>query len=238
MRKIEFEHIELSDTGKAHLSRTELSTLVGFLRLLPLKCDVHALAIKLLSMYGSFANVMYAGESAAEIIPELTKPAGTALSLLPNVVACCENTNQIRFKEGYFKSLLPFFLNAMNEECKIIAFDKNNEITEIHHLAGGSDTDVTFELKTVENLFKEMGDDRCIFVHNHPGGTLCPSEEDIITFEKLHELAAENGVKLVDCVIFTLRGTYSDANKQDYPLTHNFNDEIAARRARLIRMMP
>lgn len=48
-----------------------------------------------------------------------------------------------------------------------------------------------------------------ITVHNHPGGSLTPSEEDLIVWKKLIDAGDLLGISVLDHIIVTSQGYYS-----------------------------
>ena len=73
-----------------------------------------------------------------------------------------------------------------------------------YHVAGiGSINSVHFALNSVFKVALLQNASSVIVCHNHPGGTLAPSNEDLIATESLINLGEALGIKVLDHIIVT-----------------------------------
>ncbi len=88
-----------------------------------------------------------------------------------------------------------------SEIVKVITMNSKNEVLKIKNIALGG---TNFANVQISNILKEpikMSAPRYILVHNHPGESANPSEEDIKFTEKLQEASKVCELLLVDHII-------------------------------------
>jgi len=61
-----------------------------------------------------------------------------------------------------------------------------------------------------------LGVNTIITVHNHPSGTITPSDDDIGVWNRLKKAGEILGIKVVDNVIITPEGRYYSENEEKY----------------------
>lgn len=99
-----------------------------------------------------------------------------------------------RLKDEQFRAI---FLNTQNE---LLAEEIIQE--------GTVDQAVVYPRRVLEKALKHRASG-IIFVHNHPGGGLKPSENDVELTRRLKDTLKEMGIKIHDHFIITKEGYYS-----------------------------
>ncbi len=102
------------------------------------------------------------------------------------------------------------FFNGLGEEQLLVVFlnDKYRKITELV-FSDRKENSVVADIPEIVKMFSIHNPDFVIISHNHPFGTVEPSEEDDYTTKKLHMLCEIHGVTLIDHVIVNGCKTYS-----------------------------
>ncbi|MDA8170088.1 MAG: DNA repair protein RadC [Nitrospiraceae bacterium] len=176
--------------------------------------DVKPLAKELIDKFGSFQGVLDApfgkimqvggmGENAATFLTVVKASASLYLkqnmrkdNLISGTMALLDycRVEMQGLKDEQFRTI---FLNSQNE---VIA-------DEIIH-EGTVDQSVVYPRKVMERALHYKASSM-IFVHNHPGGSLSPSKDDIILTEALKQAARSLQIKVHDHLIISKKGYYS-----------------------------
>ncbi|REC75831.1 DNA repair protein [Chryseobacterium elymi] len=130
-------------------------------------------------------------------------------------------TNQQRVritshKEAYELIIKNWNLNIIEfqEECKVILMNKGNFVLGIFDVSkGGIDSSVV-DIRIILAVALKCNATQLILVHNHPSGSLTPSNSDKNITEKLSKACDLLNLTLLDHLIIT-RNDYYSLNKED-----------------------
>jgi len=130
-------------------------------------------------------------------------------------------TNQQRVritshKEAYELIIKNWNLNIIEfqEECKVILMNKGNFVLGIFDVSkGGIDSSVV-DIRIILAVALKCSATQLILVHNHPSGSLTPSNSDKNITEKLSKACDLLNLTLLDHLIIT-RNDYYSLNKED-----------------------
>lgn len=100
-----------------------------------------------------------------------------------------------------------------HEEVKIIHLNNANEVVNVHHSTSGTDNGSLFDLKDILRKALLIKTSSIIMVHNHPSGTLWPSDADKNVTKKLKNAGDLIDIKLLDSIIITRESYYSFADE-------------------------
>ena len=95
------------------------------------------------------------------------------------------------------------------EEVKIILLNNANVALGVHELSKGGISQCTVDLKIILSIALKCLASSIIIVHNHPSGTLSPSENDINITTKLKKACELVEIKLIDHLIISRYGYLS-----------------------------
>lgn len=95
------------------------------------------------------------------------------------------------------------------ENCAIVILNKNKQIIFEKVLFKGNDNDIVLSTREIIHLLILHNGYYFYLIHNHPNGTLFPSETDVKFTEKMNKRAEKIGVKLLDHLIIGQNGYYS-----------------------------
>lgn len=113
---------------------------------------------------------------------------------------------------GKVKENLKTELSELNREIFSVMFiDKKNKIIKKENLFEGTLTRSTVYLRElVKRILEEKNKfSGIVAVHNHPGGSLKPSESDIVLTAKIKEVLETIGTELKDHLIVSRTGIFS-----------------------------
>ncbi|MDG5492491.1 DNA repair protein RadC [Psychroserpens sp. SPM9] len=113
-----------------------------------------------------------------------------------------------------FELMQPVIGELPHEEFWIIYLNNSNKVIQKHQLSKGGITGTLVDVRLVLKNALEVGAVALILVHNHPSGTLKPSEADKNLTQKLKTAAASLDIKVLDHLIITEKAYFSFADEQ------------------------
>ncbi|WP_426091889.1 RadC family protein [Flavobacterium sp. DSR3-2] len=112
-----------------------------------------------------------------------------------------------------FEIMQPIIGELPHEEFWIIYMNNSNKVISKSQLSKGGITGTLVDVRIVFKTALEMGATALILCHNHPSGTLIPSDADKQITRKL-KLAGDNlEIKVLDHLIVTETSYYSFADE-------------------------
>ena len=188
-----------------------LSTLIGFASRTK---RAPQLAANLLDTFGSLKGVLEARPEQLRNVPGIRAKSaamiGTVIPLVRiwNREAMTEAQRIVnsRDAEQYCLSLLAgrrteaFYVIALNAQCKLLG---------VRQISEGSISEVASYPRIVMETALNYNAHSILLTHNHPGGTCCPSTEDINSTLQLKRLLNGVGILLLDHIIVAGKETYS-----------------------------
>jgi len=118
----------------------------------------------------------------------------------------------LKASKEVYDYMKPHLLDLSHEEFWLLSLNRANAVIRANKISSGGlagtvvDTRMLFK-EALENLANSI-----ILVHNHPSGTLKPSEADEYLTKKLVEAGKFLEIPVLDHLIFTDRGYYSFAD--------------------------
>ncbi len=95
------------------------------------------------------------------------------------------------------------------EEFKVILLNNANEVLGIYPLSKGGITGTVVDIRIIFSVALKCNAVGIILAHNHPSGTLNPSESDKTITRKIKNASEFMDIKLLDHLIITKSGFYS-----------------------------
>ncbi len=111
-----------------------------------------------------------------------------------------------------FELLQPLIGDLMHEEFWIIYLNNANKVLQKQQLSKGGITGTLVDNRLVLKTALELGAVSLVLAHNHPSGTLTPSQSDIKLTEKLKTAATSLDIRILDHLIITEKAYYSFAD--------------------------
>ncbi|QZE13325.1 DNA repair protein RadC [Halosquirtibacter laminarini] len=99
-----------------------------------------------------------------------------------------------------------------HEEFWILLLDHQNHILKKHRSSKGGLTSTTVDLRPIIKEAVINSATQMIIAHNHPSGSLSPSQEDIVVTKKINTGLELIDIKLLDHLIITNDSYYSMAD--------------------------
>lgn len=182
--------------------------------------DVVTLARRLIQKFGSLRQLLLARPD------ELYQVNGVGPAKAAQILAACEISNR-RLKEkamgvnvvksprAVFNYLSSSMRDLKEEVFKGLFLNRKNEVIEILQLASGTPDKVTLYPRRIVERCATIGATKLILVHNHPSGSLVPSNWDIQFTAKMREGLKFLEVELLDHIIIGKEGFHSMNERGD-----------------------
>lgn len=120
---------------------------------------------------------------------------------------------QISSSRSVFEYFQPIIGELPHEEFWILYLNNSNRIIKSDQLSKGGITGTLVDVRLVYKEALQVGAVSIILAHNHPSGTLKPSQSDIQLTKKL-KLAGDNlDIKVLDHLIVTEKAYFSFADE-------------------------
>ena len=117
--------------------------------------------------------------------------------------------SKITSSQSVFEIMQPILGELAHEEFWIIYLNNANKIISKSQLSKGGITGTIVDVRLVFKTALEMGAVGIILIHNHPSGTLKPSESDKQITRKLKTGGEHLDIKILDHIIVTETNYYS-----------------------------
>ncbi|WMI66105.1 DNA repair protein RadC [Aestuariibaculum sp. YM273] len=120
---------------------------------------------------------------------------------------------QISSSRSVFEVMQPVIGELQHEEFWIIYLNNSNKVIQKNQLSKGGITGTLVDVRLVLKTALEVGATGLILAHNHPSGTLRPSEADKQITEKLKTASQSLDIKVLDHLIITENAYFSFADE-------------------------
>lgn len=112
-----------------------------------------------------------------------------------------------------FELMQPVIGDLQHEEFWIIYLNNSNKIIQKSQLSKGGITSTVVDVRIVMKNALEFGATALILTHNHPSGTLKPSNQDKELTQKLKKAGNSLDIKVLDHLIITQKSYFSFADE-------------------------
>ena len=120
---------------------------------------------------------------------------------------------KITSSASVFELMQPIIGELYHEEFWIIYLNNSNRVIEQLQLSKGGITGTLVDVRITLRKALEVGATSIILAHNHPSGTLRPSEADKELTQKLKTAAQSLDIKVLDHLIVTEKSYFSFADE-------------------------
>lgn len=124
------------------------------------------------------------------------------------------NLEKIESSRSVFQVMQPVLGDLPHEEFWILYLNNSNKIIHKSQLSKGGITGILVDVRLVLKNALEVGATALILCHNHPSGTLKPSQADRDITQKLKVASQSLDIKVLDHLIITEKAYFSFADKE------------------------
>lgn len=112
-----------------------------------------------------------------------------------------------------FRIMNPIIGDLEHEEFWVLFLNNSNKVLQKKQISVGGKTGTLVDPRIVFRSALEFNATAIILTHNHPSGTLVPSESDKVLTQKLKQAGLSLDIKLLDHLIITEKGYFSFADQ-------------------------
>lgn len=196
------------------------------------KRDVNPLAHRLIAHFGSFAQVLDASPDELMQVPGIGAYSATFLSLVAQTAGYYQRD---KFSGKPFLLTVPemgqycmsLFLNDTEEKLYLISLNIQGQLIKRSLIGQGSLGEIIIYPRNVVNAALQSHAYAVVLTHNHPGGSLRPSEADLRTTATIRDAMRAIDVELLDHIIVG-RGQFSSMATQSILYTGTMSPMRAA----------
>ena len=116
---------------------------------------------------------------------------------------------QIQNSQDAYVIFSPIIADLAYEEFWVLLLNKSNKVIDKRNISRGGVDGTVADVKMIFKAAIENLSSSIIICHNHPSGSLNPSNPDIALTKKIKEIGDFMGIKLLDHLIVTENGYYS-----------------------------
>lgn len=120
---------------------------------------------------------------------------------------------KITSSRSVFDVMQPILGELPHEEFWILYLNNSNKVIQKNQLSKGGITGTLVDVRLVLKSALEVGATSLILCHNHPSGTLKPSQADKDITQKLKTAAQSLDIKVLDHLIITEKTYFSFADE-------------------------
>ncbi|SHH27303.1 RadC family protein [Winogradskyella jejuensis] len=124
---------------------------------------------------------------------------------------------KITSSRDVYDIMQPIIGELPHEEFWILYLNNSNKVLQKQQLSKGGITGTMVDVRLVLKHALEVGAVALVLCHNHPSGTLKPSEADRLITKKLSAAALSLDIKVLDHLIITETAYFSFADKEMMP---------------------
>ncbi|MCZ6595348.1 MAG: DNA repair protein RadC [Bacteroidetes bacterium] len=122
--------------------------------------------------------------------------------------------NKVTSSESVFELLQPIIGDLPHEEFWVVYLNNANKVLQTQQLSKGGITGTIVDVRLTMKTALQLGAVGIILAHNHPSGTLKPSNADKQLTTKLKTAGESLDIKVLDHLIITEKAYFSFADEQ------------------------
>ncbi len=123
------------------------------------------------------------------------------------------NRKKISSSQSVFELMQPILGELPHEEFWIVYLNNSNKVLQTSQLSKGGITGTLVDVRLAFKNALQLGAVAIILAHNHPSGTLKPSQPDIKLTQKLKTAGESLDIKVLDHLIITEKAYFSFADE-------------------------
>ncbi len=176
--------------------------------------DTNPIAHELINMFGNLNGVLRASKYELLDAPNMTRNAAALLSCFYAIYRKAELSRQkpkavVATVKQAIEALAPYFIERPEEHAYCMALDINDKVLQIAAISEGLVDFTTLDNNKIVSLVTRTKARKIIIAHNHPSGSLQPSQQDCDATTALFYILQTINTCLVDHIIFTDEGQFS-----------------------------
>ncbi len=156
-------------------------------------------------------------------VEDLTEIPGIGEAKAVGVIAAMELSRRRREEEPAkkkivtnsgeaYKHLKPYLLDLMHEEFWMLCLNRRMQVKKTIRVSSGGVSGTLVDPRIIFRFALQNLSNAILLCHNHPSGSLSPSDEDLMLTQKIKSAAKYLDISVADHLIFTNEGYFSFAD--------------------------
>lgn len=176
--------------------------------------DVNPIAHELLNRFGSLEGVFSANKNALQNVKGIGEQSAAFLTLMLPLFEYYQ-LSKFGIKPNFTnrKALHSFCFSLLGHKKEevfyVISLDAQMTLLQATPLSKGSTSQVVLSTRHVVETALHTGANSVVLCHNHPGGTLSPSVEDVESTKNIQRVLQTLDILLIDHIIVASGETLS-----------------------------
>ncbi|MCL2213153.1 MAG: hypothetical protein FWB93_04915 [Oscillospiraceae bacterium] len=169
------------------------------------RADTNPVGHRLISHFGSLSAVFDASYEELLKIDGIGPRSAELIKLIPNLAARYREDKFTLSKDTMFDDhvaigdyLTAQYMTDTRERIVLLLFDNAMRLLKTIELDKGSVNSAMIDLRKFVDFIVTANAAACAIAHNHPNGTLIPSEDDLYTTRHIRRLCDQINVRLVE----------------------------------------
>ncbi len=168
--------------------------------------DTNEIAHKLLDHFGSLAAVFEASPKDLMKIEGIGESAAVLINMLLPLFRIYESSKAVKGKQFHNMDqicdfIIKKYIGFKKEIFAVTTFNNRGEIIAFDTLNSGDNVSVGVSTRSVIEKVIERNATSVVISHNHPTGHALPSPDDISTTQRIQNVLANMGIRLLDHII-------------------------------------
>ncbi|MBO5938031.1 MAG: RadC family protein [Clostridia bacterium] len=160
-------------------------------------------AHRLIKKFGSFRRVFDADQQQLEEVEGIGENASFFLRLISEGISRYSQdahfiTHPLTSRAALMEYLCSLFIGESKEKVYLILLSSSGKILKTEVVGSGFAGCSEISIQKMNALAVESGAASAVLAHNHPDGIPIPSQQDIITTQKIQLIFKQLGVTLID----------------------------------------
>lgn len=185
------------------------------------RVDTNQIAHVLIDTFGSFSGVLNATINELVLVPHVTEQTAR---MLTSIVPASRKSEMSRLRNNVIISntveavnyMHPFYVNRSTEFVYMLCLNSNDRVIGVDLISSGDTNFTSFDIKKIIETACRHKATKIVISHNHPAGSLEPSQADKDVTSRLAVALLSMGIILLDHLIFTSKNYYSFFLNRDF----------------------
>ncbi len=170
------------------------------------RADTNKISHNLIDMFGSLSGVFDAPFEELVKVDGVGKSIATLIKLIPEIsrmymIDKCDVKQHLNTTKKVGDFLLPKFIGRTTEVVYLICLDNSCKVLHCGILFEGTVNAASISIRKIIEVAIKFNASNIILSHNHPTGVALPSNEDIVTTDRVVKALKVIGISLLDHII-------------------------------------
>ena len=168
--------------------------------------DTKVIAKRLIDQFGSLQAVFHTPPDRLMLEAGLTEATAALIAMLPQLARKIEEQQaqenaRIRSTLDAGRDVIAMFRSRQDESVRILCLNASGKVVRRARIAEGDVNAVHFPIRKLVEEALACKAVSVILAHNHPGGTMAPSQEDLDATKAAKAALETVGIRLLDHLI-------------------------------------